>query len=179
MLFMRFYPVVASASLATPNWAEGLTAITSVVTAVAVVFAVQQVVLHNRQTHRDFESMYLQRFWEVDDRKSEALCSPEEFRAINIEASHHAYLNLSNDQVSLRRLGRITDGTWRFWEEEIYAFCDSATYRTLIENDMGRNYRHLLALLNHHATDQGPRYDLRNQYDPLTWGRAKRWRNGL
>lgn len=166
-------------AIGTANWAEAVTAIASLLTAFAVIFAALQVVLHNRQTHRDFESMYLQRFWKVSDLKTEAEISYSDSKARAMDLAKHVYLELSNDQVSLRELGRITDDTWAFWEEAIYEFCASESYRATIEKDTGLDYRHLRALLNHHKEHNGDTHDRENPYDPLKWSVLRRKFNGL
>lgn len=184
----------ATVLLGTANWAEAITALASALTALAVIFAALQVVLHNRQTHRDFESLYLQRFWSISDKQNEALEASTSSREASTDSANHAYLELSNDQISLRELGRITDGTWRFWEEAIHEKCTSPPYLGMIKIDARRatevtdssapeeprvQYRHLHALLDHHKVENGNKHERKNPYDPLEWGLARRKFNGL
>lgn len=166
---------VAAGWLGPVNWADALTAITSVFTAAAVIFAAIQVTYHNRQMHRDFETLYLQRYWEVMDERSKALMVEGKSRKDD-EKVIHKYLDLSDDQVSLRALGRITDDTWRFWEEAIYQYIYYQPYRHFVEEDGGKKYRHLWAMLAHHG--RGP-HDRKRCFDPLKWSLVRRKVNGL
>jgi hypothetical protein len=97
-----------------PNWAEVVTAAVSAIALVAVLFALLQISFLNRQIHRELEAKYLERYWLLMDRRSSrfALGGPpvrSDRRVI------HAYFQLSEDQIALRRLGRVTDHTWQFW----------------------------------------------------------------
>jgi hypothetical protein len=51
------------------DWAD----IGAIVTAVAVVFAVFQVVTARTQRHREFENMYVQRYWQILDRMTDRM----------------------------------------------------------------------------------------------------------
>lgn len=89
-------------------------AIVQALTALAIVFAAWQLMFHSRQMHRDFELLYVQRYWELMDRRTPGFAlehepTPEDRLVIR------AYLQLCEDEVDLRRLGRVTDNTWGFW----------------------------------------------------------------
>lgn len=157
------------------NWAEAVTALASTITAAAVIFAAIQVAFHNRQMHRDFESLYLQRYWTITDQRSRDFLVSGSHSAEDEKVIHN-YLDLSNDQVSLRALGRITDDTWRFWEEAIYEFIYSQPYYDYALEDAGLRYQHLWNMLEHH--DHGV-HDPDDYYDPLTWHLVRRKLNGL
>jgi hypothetical protein len=83
------------------------------ITALAIVFAAWQLLSHSRQMHRELEGLYVQRYWELMDQRSESFIvegdpRPRDRRVI------HAYLQLCEDEIDLRRLGRLTDNTWKF-----------------------------------------------------------------
>ena len=114
-------------SSALPNWAEAVSAVVSALALLTVVFAVVPITFHNRQIHREFESLYLGRYWDLMDRRSSrfALRGTPDRSDITVV---HAYLRLSEDQLGLRAIGRVTDHTWRFWARDISAQCSVPAY---------------------------------------------------
>ncbi len=89
---------------------EVLDLVLSGLSLVAIAFVVLQITTHNRQMHHDFEAIYLQRFWSLTERRWVDLASPRARRLSSADQRLvHDYLTLSNDQVELRRHGRITD----------------------------------------------------------------------
>lgn len=103
------------------------TDVVSTLTLVAVVAAVLQLRLHTQQTHRDLESLYVQRYWELMDRRSgpfevDSQPQPQDRRVI------YSYFQLCEDELDLRRVGRITDSTWKEWARWIREQCASPGY---------------------------------------------------
>lgn len=139
----------------------------AILTAVAVVFAVLQVVTARTQRHREFENMYVQRYWEILDRMTDRMYlnheisrpTPDELRLAV------AYLRLSEDELDLRKQGFITDRTWAIWSEGILA-----QIRAPIYADALLLHSHLLPSLTKFAG---------NGDDPLTWRAISRWWSGL
>ncbi len=159
----RFLSVV---SPQLPNWAEALTALFSVATLVAVGLAAVQIRHINRQMHREFEMQYLLRFWTLTDRLS------DKFKRKGIPtkadtAVLREYLNLSDDQIALRSLGRVTNHTWEYWRHDIRTMCATGAIREELSKAPVAEYMHVRALLNN------------EKYDPLAHGRVWRHLRGL
>ncbi|WFP15562.1 hypothetical protein [Citricoccus muralis] len=155
-----------------PEW---VTAAFTGMALIAVLAAVSQLRIHNRQLHRELENQYLQRFWGLWDAR------PEKFK--RTDRIKHAgsvwirdYLTLSNDQVELRELGRVTDGTWNFWARDIASFCFD--YPELAE-EARKNYAALRGLLSDPQIKRAISDRSVKVYDPLKWSRFERWRQGL
>lgn len=92
--------------------------IVQALTAMAIVFAAWQLLFHSRQMHRDFELVYVQRYWELMDRRSASLAL-EGLPRRRDRTVIRSYLQLCEDEIDLRRLGRVSDNTWRFWATSI------------------------------------------------------------
>lgn len=151
---------------------EVLDIVLSGLSLVAIAFVVLQITTHNRQMHHDFEAIYLQRFWSLMERRSVDLASPRARRLSSAdERLVHDYLTLSNDQVELRRHGRITDETWRIWAPDIQAFASLPTVERALSETSPLRYADLRTLLAELANDPG--------WDPCTMSRFRRWARGL
>jgi hypothetical protein len=150
-----------------PNWAEAVSAVVAALTMLTVIFAVIQVTFLNRQIHRELEALYLQRYWALMDRRSERFAN----RGIPDRKDRsviRAYLELSEDQLGLRSLGRVTDHTWRFWAKDISTQCQVASYRRELDAADSAEFPKLRALLSNG-----------DKYDPLGKGRLWRATRGL
>ena len=107
-----------------------LSTLASVVTALAVVFAAGQLRVAREQSHRDFENLYVQRYWSLLDKFS-VEATLDEARAAATPADHAIalnYMRLCEDQLDMRRLGRITNKTWSFWSAAIQESMSEASY---------------------------------------------------
>ena len=108
--------------------------IVQTLTALAIVFAAWQLLFHSKQMHRDFELLYVQRYWQLMDRRSPAFAlerDPTDADRLAIRA----YLQLCEDEVDLRRLGRVTDNTWGFWSRSIISQAGEAAYSSELKLD--------------------------------------------
>lgn len=83
-------------------------------TALAIIFAAWQLLFHNRQMHREFENLYVERYWVLMDKRSADFALKGRMRKEDGPIVR-GYLQLCEDEIDLRRLGRITDNTWQFW----------------------------------------------------------------
>ena len=156
---------VANSNL--PNWAEVVSAYVSVAAVLAVVFAAIQVMYLNRQIHRELESLYLQRYWDLMDRRSARFGlggGPNRADKVVI----HAYLQLSNDQLGLRSVGRVTNHTWSFWARDITSQCRMSAYADQLRLSALDDYPRVRALLLNGEA-----------YDPLSRGSLWRVFHGL
>jgi hypothetical protein len=99
-------------------------AIASCLTTIGVCLVLIQLRQSQRQRHRQFEDLYLQRYWTLLDRMP-TTCEPlltdvhsdpgdeERLRWIL------TYLQLCEDQAEMRAQGWVTDQTWRQWADGI------------------------------------------------------------
>jgi len=91
----------------------------SLATLVGVCAAVLQLRQLKKQRRRDFEAMFVQRFWSINDRLSldvinhrrpaDGAVTDEDCRLVL------AYLALCEDELDLRAGDWITTETWRLW----------------------------------------------------------------
>lgn len=92
------------------DWAD----IGTIFTAVAVVFAVFQVVTARTQRHREFKNLYVQRYRQIFDRMPDRMSLNHEISEPTPDERRLAvaYLRLSEDEGDLRRQGFITNRAW-------------------------------------------------------------------
>lgn len=141
---------------------EVFSAIVQAFTALAIIFAAWQLMFHSRQMHRDFELLYVQRYWELMDRRSPEFaleCEPTPDDRLVIRA----YLQLCEDEVDLRRLGRVTDNTWKFWSRSIVEQASAPAYAEELKRVGADRYSLVRRLMASRAA-----------HDPL--GRSWLWR---
>lgn len=138
--------VVTMDTASLPNWAEALTALASVGTLLAIFFAAVQVRHVNRQMHRELEALYLVRYWQIMDRRSTRFALGGSLtrtdRTVVLD-----YLALSEDQLGLRAVGRVSTHTWSFWSRDIHRQSSSKHYRSELERANGSSYPRLRRLL--------------------------------
>ncbi|WP_156316556.1 hypothetical protein [Leucobacter japonicus] len=149
-----------------PNWADALMALLSIVTLVAVSLAAIQIRNLNQQMHRELEMQYLLRFWALMDQLSKRhKLGGRPSRGDR--AVFREYLGLSEDQIELRSVGRVTDHTWSYWRIDIRSMCLSdSIYREILSSPTTQ-YSQLRRLL------------VDPSFDPLEKGRSWRLLKGL
>ncbi|GAA1866460.1 hypothetical protein GCM10009772_47340 [Pseudonocardia alni subsp. carboxydivorans] len=98
----------------------------TIATAVGVLLAVLSLRAARLQRRRQFETIYVQRYWTLMDgltadalagRRTDTVSPQDEKAAL-------AYLRLSEDQLELRREGWISHETWEIWSAGIKAQLD-------------------------------------------------------
>lgn len=87
-------------------------------TLLAIGVGAWQLISNSRLMHRQFESMYVERYWQVMDRRSESWVLKGVFTKAD-QVVARQYLLVCEDEIDLRRLGRVSDSTWAFWGEAI------------------------------------------------------------
>lgn len=140
------------------------------VTAIAVVFAVGQLVGDRTQRHREFENLYVQRYWALLDRMSDELYYGGNDVVAGGELDKRtkvAYLRLCEDEIDLRAQGFVTDKTWKIWGWGIESQIKQRPYLDQLKA-MGQDE---LPSLRAYLEDPNK--------DPLKWRRPKRWWSGL
>jgi hypothetical protein len=144
------------------------------VTAVGVVAAVFGLRQSYRERLRQFEAMYVQRYWAILDRLSldalgsSAVAHPGE----EDEKAIRAYLLLCEDELEMRARGYIADSTYKIWAEGIRAQLRQGMFADIWQRVSGEAtfpYEHLAELCT--PEDQ--------PYDPLSAGPCWRWIRGL
>ena len=102
--------------------------IASVATAVGVVVAAAGVVIAafsvrgaNVQRRRQFETIFVQRYWSLIDRLSLDAQSGSERPWVGAtdESAVRSYLRLCEDELELRKEGWISGETWAIWQAGI------------------------------------------------------------
>lgn len=143
------------------EWAFGI------LTALAVGFAVMQLMFHSRQMHRDFEVLYVQRYWALMDKRSTEF-SVDGIRQPADKPVLHAYFQLCEDEIDLRRAGRITDSTWAQWGPWMLEQCRAPGYAETLADASSDSWPSL-----RRALDIGP------THDPISLSKARRRWRGL
>lgn len=111
------------------DWAD----IATIATAAAVMVAILSFIGDKSQRHREFESLYVQRYWAIQDRRSVAdRLGSRRLRTRRDQAVALDYLRLCEDELEVRKLGLVTNKTWRVWAPSIAsALTDSRNQRLL------------------------------------------------
>jgi hypothetical protein len=126
---------------------------------IAAIVAGYQNLLTRRQRVRDFELVYVQRYWALIDRIRNA--QDKEQRPPEVEL----YLELCEDEADMRESGQISDSTWEFWERGIVNAIRSNPYAEawleLRKSSPGNRFSHLRRIQA--QLDQGSD----QRYDPL------------
>jgi hypothetical protein len=144
-----------------------------IVTAAGVVAAVFSLRQSNRERLRQFEAMYVQRYWSILDQLSLDALSGSAKEAPNDAdlKGIRAYLFLCEDEFEMRARGYIADTTYKIWAEAAWAQLQQPAFQAVWEQVMEEPtfpYEHLKALCSQSGS-----------YDPLTARFAWRWLRGL
>lgn len=109
------------------EWAN---VVAQVATVVAVAFAILQLIGARAAKHRDFENLYVQRYWNLMDRfegNPWTASSVDDLK--NGDKSRvTAYLQLCEDELDLRRNGFISTKTWGIWADGMKSQCARRAY---------------------------------------------------
>jgi hypothetical protein len=124
-----------------------------VATLIAVVVAAWQLLFHSRQMHREFEALYIARYWELMDRRSIRWVVAGRHSRPDIVVAK-GYLQLCEDEIDCRRIGRVTDSTWDFWRTAIISQASDPCYRVVLGSTPVGDYPLLRELIR-----VGPTYD--------------------
>jgi hypothetical protein len=106
-------------------------------TAVGVFIAVLSLGASRRQRLRQFESLYVRRYWTIMDELSLDVMrgTPQNGAALSErdEKAIRSYLRLCEDQLELRKEGWISDETWQMWRNGIDAQLQRPAFSTIWE----------------------------------------------
>jgi hypothetical protein len=147
------------------NWFETLA---HAATVVAVLFVVPQLIGARAAKHRDFENLYVQRYWNLmdnfeGDARTEA--STDDHQSAD-KVRVNAYLHLCEDELDLRRNAFVSTKTWEIWADGINSQCRLAPYTRALDV---MNANELPALRHFLATGE----------DPLKMFWLRKWWTGI
>lgn len=101
---------------------EILPALANIATATAVGVAAWQLVLTKRQAVTSFEDSFAKEYRDLTSKlPTKALLGEplnDEEYSTHFDEMYH-YFDLCNEQVFLYKAGRISDETWKFWQDGI------------------------------------------------------------
>jgi hypothetical protein len=143
-----------------------------IVTAAGVLAAVFGLRQSNRERLRQFEALYVQRYWSILDQLSlNALdsSSPDSI-GDGDRKGIRTYLFLCEDELEMRGRGYIADSTYKIWSEAAIAQLEQPMFQAVwqqVAKEAIFPYEHLKALLSD------------PYYDPLTARFLRRWFRGL
>lgn len=142
-------------------------------TAVGVFAAVLGLRQSNRERLRQFEAMYVQRYWSILDQLSlDALSGLSKSSPCEGDAKAiRAYMFLCEDELEMRARGYIADTTYRIWADSAVTQLHQPMFQKIWEQVLKEStfpYKHLKALCSGSES-----------YDPLEVGFVRRWIRGL
>lgn len=152
------------------EWLEITSKFFSIATFVAVFFAVSQLIASRVAKHRDFENLYVQRYWNImdgfadDPLEAEALGDLDPADQTRIKS----YLQLCEDEIDLRENGFITTKTWGIWSSGMIFQCAQPAFSESLSKLADEK---LPSLRRYIAQDI--------QEDPLENGRIYKWWTGI
>jgi hypothetical protein len=105
--------------------------VASIATAIGVLTAVGVLRQNQRQRVRQFEDMYVLRYWEIMDRLSLPALRGDSKDPLepSDEKAVRAYFRLCEDELQLREDAWISDSTWEIWAAGIRQQMNSWPFR--------------------------------------------------
>lgn len=100
-------------------------------TVIAVGAAFLQLIGARAAKHRDFENLYVQRYWALMDRfEGNPWTASSIDDLVDSDRSRvSAYLQLCEDELDLRRNGFISTKTWGIWVDGMKSQCARPAYK--------------------------------------------------
>ncbi|MDQ0733087.1 hypothetical protein [Arthrobacter sp. B1I2] len=113
------------------EWVEIGAQFATIVTALAVFLALLQLTHGRTAKHRDFENLYVQRYWNLMDRfEGNPWTATSVDDLVESDRSRvSAYLQLCEDELDLRRNGFISTKTWGIWVDGMKSQCARPAYK--------------------------------------------------
>ncbi|MGI0522166.1 hypothetical protein ABY45_16465 [Microbacterium maritypicum] len=103
------------------TWLVNLANIATVFTGIAVLFAVVPYFQGRRQRMQDANNWYVERYWQLQDRKTPSKDADGTVRVIVPFEVKYAELRLCEDELDARADGRVTNDSWELWSKSILA----------------------------------------------------------
>ncbi|WP_298585288.1 hypothetical protein [uncultured Kocuria sp.] len=159
--------------------------ITSGVALVALLVAWHQLRAALYVRRREFEDIYVQRYWQISDRMDVTTrmstftqtpaWTDEDMEGVKGKLVWD-YLSLCEDEVDLRRAGHITDETWAIWRTSISGAAGRFPYTAMFEAMEERFEAHGVPENERPFTNLRMAWKAGNDVvDPLELGRMRRW----
>lgn len=126
-----------------------------------------QLVGDRNARHRDFERMYVERYWSIADRlPARFVLGQEDFEVDDHKRALADYLMLCEDELDMRKRGYVSDKTWEVWAA---AIIDASKNEKLAEvmSDFPKGRLDLLKAVEP------------DNADPLNRAWLRRWWEGL
>jgi hypothetical protein len=136
----------------------------------AIWVAANQLRSQNRQQHREFENLYVQRYWSIMDQFS----ADYRLRAKRTDLTDadlmacHSYLELCEDEADLFEAHRITPETWSIWKQGINYMLNQEHFVKLLADSPSETYKTLRQYIadgNVAPHYKGSKAELRGQPD--------------
>ena len=153
------------------DWADIIYFLVTLMTGFGVWAIGLQIIGERSARHREFENMYVQRYWDIAAKlpmrfvqgfSDYKLSKPERTAMYN-------YLLLCEDEMDLRAKGFITDKTWKIWMSGIFSAVTDPQIKKLIEGFPAGRLEHLRMFA----------YAPNPSFDPLKYRWPRRWWTGL
>ncbi|WP_018773950.1 hypothetical protein [Arthrobacter sp. 131MFCol6.1] len=105
-------------------------------TVIAVGAAFLQLIGARAAKHRDFENLYVQRYWNLMDRfdGNPWTASSIDDLVDSDRSRVSAYLQLCEDELDLRRNGFISTKTWGIWVDGMKSQCARPAYKEALNS---------------------------------------------
>lgn len=146
---------------------ETISAVVSALTVAAILFALIQLLTARKQRHREFELVYVQRYWQIIDGLSFDIGTEVSMESLTVHDLRLCmqYLRLCEDELDLRKRQFITDETWDIWAPGIKWQLNRQPFAQLMDTDIANAFE-LLPIFSGET----------NISDPLNMKRlARRW----
>jgi hypothetical protein len=155
------------------DWADWAYFLVLALTGVGVLAIGWQIIGERTARHREFENMYVQRYWDISSRMPAHYLhggGPTEYVPTADEKyALRDYLLLCEDQLDLREQGFITDRTWKIWMSGIIFAAKDPTLKVLAQDFPPKRLDKFKSLTKNPSID----------FDPLKRMRLRRWWTGL
>jgi hypothetical protein len=115
------------------NWLDYANAIGSIATAIALIIAICQFKDAKKQIKTDFEDDLDREYREIIRNLPIKIFLGEDLSPSEYQESLaylYQYIDLSNSQVFYRQIGRVSDDTWRYWNDGIKSNLSKKPFKT-------------------------------------------------
>ncbi|GAA5228426.1 hypothetical protein GCM10025778_29600 [Paeniglutamicibacter antarcticus] len=153
------------------DWADCIYFAVTILTGIGVLAIGWQIIGERNARHREFENMYVQRYWDISSRMpSRFVHGHVDYVPNNAERNALCdYLLLCEDELDLREQGFITDQTWHIWMSGIVFALRDPQLIKLAQGFPSERLDNFKALIE----------DPRIEFDPLKRTKLRRWWTGL
>lgn len=104
----------------------------TVITGIAVLCAILQFFEARKQRCRDADQWYVERYWELQDKKSiRRRLDGSVVISVPLQTLHQE-LRLCEDELDARASGWVSNSSWKIWAPSILATRDSASSMALL-----------------------------------------------